>query len=601
MADCKKLVQPGPGPPFYPPLRPVDTRDDTTNLMRGFQQDDVTPRWADRSSSSSTTSNKKVAYCVASCGFVGLLYLFASTPRPSTSSKTYSYPPFRISTSTPSASSHGFPLNTPPPPSEVAYPTQTKTQQELYSRLDTALALPIKSYDESLSEQLEYCPLFKEQTNPDQVRDNFEWYTTVSEQELEDARAKVVSRVAKVFGVGLGDSRIRDHTTRSTKDWNSLFGDGRRGIVYTGGNADTGKRLLNSLTVLRNYLNCTLPVEIWAFEDELRTLGGQRDAIEKFEGITLRAATRRQQEGRWGWDKQFQIKGEAIANSAFSEVLYLDSDNVPARDPTFLFDSPVYKENGIVLWPDFAKDSPANPIWRLTGRNCDPSEWQAESGQVLVNKLAREGLNLAALIAIETMQREHKFWFKLSGGDKDTFRYGFFLLDLPYTPVPHYLSAGGSAASYNGHTFCGHTMLQYGLSPEEWSLPEVQRLVDPEYEIPDHAPPLFVHANLLKHSGGFLNWITGNSYDYHRGNTFQQIKLAIPDHAQNSTSLLLRDIRYTLVRYRGHCTDIFDSRESDGLTGFEQGRVSVLEWKSAWGGMMSGFEDMFFDAHGVTA
>lgn len=48
-----------------------------------------------------------------------------------------------------------------------------------------------------------------------------------------------------------------------------------------------------------------------------------------------------------------------------------------------------------------------------------------------------------------------------------------------------------------GHRFCGHTTLQYGLSVTEWN----DLKLDPGVTPPDHAPPLFVHANLLKHSG----------------------------------------------------------------------------------------------------
>ena len=49
-------------------------------------------------------------------------------------------------------------------------------------------------------------------------------------------------------------------------------------------------------------------------------------------------------------------KGEAIVKSSFSEVLYLDSDNVVLADPAFLFDSPVYKEHRAVFWPDITRD-----------------------------------------------------------------------------------------------------------------------------------------------------------------------------------------------------------------------------------------------------
>ena len=38
----------------------------------------------------------------------------------------------------------------------------------------------------------------------------------------------------------------------------------------------------------------------------------------------------------------------------------LDSDNIPVRDPAFLFDSFEFKELGAVFWPDYWKDQPEN-------------------------------------------------------------------------------------------------------------------------------------------------------------------------------------------------------------------------------------------------
>jgi alpha-N-acetylglucosamine transferase len=36
----------------------------------------------------------------------------------------------------------------------------------------------------------------------------------------------------------------------------------------------------------------------------------------------------------------------AIQNSAFTDVLFLDSDSFPVRDPEFLFDTPEYEQTG---------------------------------------------------------------------------------------------------------------------------------------------------------------------------------------------------------------------------------------------------------------
>lgn len=55
--------------------------------------------------------------------------------------------------------------------------------------------------------------------------------------------------------------------------------------------------------------------------------------------------------------KNFHLKAAAMIASSFSEVLYLDSDNFPLRDPEYLFDAPPYREGGSVLfWPDYNKD-----------------------------------------------------------------------------------------------------------------------------------------------------------------------------------------------------------------------------------------------------
>lgn len=98
--------------------------------------------------------------------------------------------------------------------------------------------------------------------------------------------------------------------------------------------------------------------------------------------------------------------------SSYEEVLYLDSDNIPLRDPTYLFDTPLYSGAGqprAVFWPDMIKDhrkllprcaptslfsnialtymflsflagAAHNPIWRLLGRTCDQTDWEFESG-----------------------------------------------------------------------------------------------------------------------------------------------------------------------------------------------------------------------------
>jgi hypothetical protein len=80
---------------------------------------------------------------------------------------------------------------------------------------------------------------------------------------------------------------------------------------------------------------------------------------------------------------------------------------------------------------DFFSLSPAaNPIWRLLDTPCDPLHWQVETGQLLIDKRARKGLNAIAMEIVKEMNRNHEFWFRLSGGDKDT----FVSFSFPTTP-----------------------------------------------------------------------------------------------------------------------------------------------------------------------
>ncbi|CAI5757369.1 unnamed protein product [Candida verbasci] len=48
----------------------------------------------------------------------------------------------------------------------------------------------------------------------------------------------------------------------------------------------------------------------------------------------------------------YQYKMLAILSSKFNNLLYLDSDNFPARNPDYLFESELYKHNQLILWPD---------------------------------------------------------------------------------------------------------------------------------------------------------------------------------------------------------------------------------------------------------
>lgn len=185
--------------------------------------------------------------------------------------------------------------------------------------------------------------------------------------------------------------------------------------------------------------------------------------------------------------------------------------------------------------------------------------------------------------------------------------------------APHYPSSLGAlhSDSFEGHTFCGHTMLQYGLDPDrEWRhFRERGQLAKDQHLSPEelrHAPPLFVHANALKHS----------SFYNKRGDTFRQLKkptddrLFHPEARQLAAGpadgvVPLDSIRQVGLGHRGICVDVWDASVGSAAGGageqvegapqgaYERGAVEILDWRDAFGGIGRDFEDMYYDEGGV--
>ena len=169
-----------------------------------------------------------------------------------------------------------------------------------------------------------------------------------------------------------------------------------RGIVTSGGGAKYFICAYVLVRVLRQ-LGCTLPVEWWHIgRAEMDPY--MRRLAEGLGGVTVRDCREVQPQPRilGGWTS----KVVSIYHSRFREVLYLDADQVPVRDPSFLFDEPQYQRHGAVFWPDLRN----GPGYDITAEGFDacglpapgksrlphhdkPSDYRpVESGQVLIDK-----------------------------------------------------------------------------------------------------------------------------------------------------------------------------------------------------------------------
>lgn len=143
-----------------------------------------------------------------------------------------------------------------------------------------------------------------------------------------------------------------------------------------------------------------------------------------------------------GWE----TKIAAILAAPYEEVLFLDADNIPIRDPAPLFDHRDYRETGAAFWPDVPpsrgdhKEWLPEVVWRNAGMDYR-HEVDFETGQILVDKSkCWNELQLARHL------NEHSdYWYDQIFGDKSTFHLAWAKLNRGYSMPPHGVAWNGAA------------------------------------------------------------------------------------------------------------------------------------------------------------
>jgi alpha 1,2-mannosyltransferase len=205
-------------------------------------------------------------------------------------------------------------------------------------------------------------------------------------------------------------------------------GEGR-GIVTTG-NLRYAPFLYQMIHTLR-YHGCQLPVEVWHTRYEVGVKLFR--LFEQFKpGLQFRMLEQNE------YPCGYVAKSAAIRSSGFREVLFLDCDNYPAKDPTHLFDSPQFREYGAIIWPD------VELCWE--GKNNKHPKYQPfreklglpriavenESGQAVIDRERR----WKAVHALAVLNHHAGFVYDHMLGDKETIRLCFELTGEPFFQVP---------------------------------------------------------------------------------------------------------------------------------------------------------------------
>jgi hypothetical protein len=239
-----------------------------------------------------------------------------------------------------------------------------------------------------------------------------------------------------------------------------------RGVVICGGGEKYFPCVWVCVRTLRMH-GCTLPIEVWhlgpaEMTDEMRGL------LEPY-GVTCvdAFAVREKNSARrlGGWE----LKAFSVIHSRFAEVLLIDADNVPVRDPSFLFDEAPYREHGAIFWPDFNRLGPERPIWRILDI-AYRDEPEVESGQMVIDKIrCWAALNLAMHL------NEHSdFYYKYVLGDKETFHLAWRKLGQEYAMPSRPLSA--LPATMCQYDFDGRLVFQH-RNFAKWKLDEPNRRI----------------------------------------------------------------------------------------------------------------------------
>ncbi|KAG2501658.1 hypothetical protein HYH03_000162 [Edaphochlamys debaryana] len=252
-----------------------------------------------------------------------------------------------------------------------------------------------------------------------------------------------------------------------------------RGVVMVGGGLRYMVPAWVALHVLRKS-GCLLPVEIWFPVEEF-------PPPELEAALAKLGAVARRLDARDLGQKGYGVKVAALLLSSFREVLFLDSDNVVLRDPTYLFDSLPYRQTGAMLWPDFWDSTAAAELPRilnLTKR--DVPRGTHESGQMVIDKSRHwRGLLVAAYMNMYGGIFAELLSCYVGKGDKETFAYGMLAAGEPMwvSPVP-----AGSAGVRS--TVCA--------PPGRGAVCRLQYMGNTMVQHDPDGAPLFFHTNYHK-------------------------------------------------------------------------------------------------------
>jgi FkbM family methyltransferase len=198
-----------------------------------------------------------------------------------------------------------------------------------------------------------------------------------------------------------------------------------RGIVIAGGGDRYFASLYVTIRALR-HVGCDLPIQIW-YLGRNQEMPAERQALLDPYNVKCVDAdeVRRSHPARRlnGWE----LKVFAVLHCSFQEILFLDADCYPCRDPGFLFDLEDFSRLGAIFWPDMATFD-ERLKWPAFGVADPRRPGSVESGQFVLDKeQCWRPLNLA------WFYNDHSdYYYRYCYGDKHTFEVAWARCGQPF-------------------------------------------------------------------------------------------------------------------------------------------------------------------------
>lgn len=244
-----------------------------------------------------------------------------------------------------------------------------------------------------------------------------------------------------------------------------------RGIVICAGGTKYFTNAWITVNILRMH-GCNLPIEFWHLKDEMDD--EMRELVKPL-GVTCVDATKVREQHPVRTLNGWELKPYAIIHSAFEEVMLLDAENCPVRNPEYLFETEQYDHTGAIFWPDYGRLGPDRLIWQAMDVPYR-DEPEFESGQIVVHKRKC----WRALQLTMHLNEHSDFYYQHIHGDKETFHLAWRRLDQPYSMPPFGIHS--LAGTMCQHDFEGNRIFQH-RNMRKWSLDGISEPVgDFRYE-----------------------------------------------------------------------------------------------------------------------